>query len=169
MFSAMTEQTRNWRANHRPWLVAAAAIYLLLLVFLLIIPNNYRSHNVFVGGLTPQLWVDYVARGFNLIPFTSLAQQLGSISNGNDVARHVAYLFGNIVGFIPLGFLLPLLFAQQRKFGRFMLTALLMFAALELGQLLSMRGLFDIDDIMLYAIGAALGFAIFGKWINARY
>jgi glycopeptide antibiotics resistance protein len=167
MFSSMNDAA-DWRTERRFWWIAAAIIYLLLLVFLLIIPNNYRSHNVLMGGLTWELWSDYVARGFNLIPFSSLIQQFGSIASGDAAARHLIYLLGNSIGFIPLGFLLPLLFIRQRKVGKFMLTAFLMFAALELGQLLSMRGLFDIDDIILYGVGAALGFVLFRKWSQRR-
>jgi glycopeptide antibiotics resistance protein len=164
MFSAMTEQGNEWKTERRPWWIAASVVYLLLLVFLLIIPNNYRSHNVFVGGLTPQLWAEYVARGFSIIPFSSLSQQFGSIAAGDDALRHIVYLVGNIIGFIPLGFLLPILFKRQRRFGTFALSVLLGFIALEITQLMTMRGLFDIDDIILYALGAMIGFLLFRKW-----
>lgn len=137
--------------------------YVLAILFLLVIPNNYRSHNVLIGGLTWERWSAYVMGGFNLVPLRSLSEQVGSIFAGHNVARGIVYLVGNLVGFAPLGFFLPGLFARQRKFPAFLITSLLAIAALELVQVLTMRGSFDIDDIILNAAGACLGY-----WIMRR-
>jgi glycopeptide antibiotics resistance protein len=72
-------------------------------------------------------------------------------------------LIGNFVGFAPLGFFLPVLFIRQRGFATFIITVVLALICLELVQLLTMRGSFDIDDIILNAVGACLGFWMLRK------
>ncbi len=143
--------------------LALFILYILAILFLLVIPNNYRGHNVFIGGLTWERWWAYVLDGFNLVPLRSLSEQISSIFAGQDVARGIVYLAGNLVGFIPLGFFLPVLFVRQRKFLTFLITVLLAIVVLELLQVFTMRGSFDIDDVILNAAGACLGFWIMRK------
>lgn len=141
-------------------------LYVLAILFLLIIPNYYRGHNVLIGGLTWERWTAYVTGGFNLVPFRGIAEQMGSIIVGEDVARNLIYLVGNLAGFAPLGFFLPVLFARQRKFPTFLITVLLAIVGLELMQLMTMRGSYDIDDIILNTAGACLGFWIMHKSVG---
>ncbi|HWR21870.1 MAG TPA: VanZ family protein [Feifaniaceae bacterium] len=150
-------------ATTRLVVLALFILYILAILFLLIIPNNYRSHNVLVGGLTWERWSAYVMGGFNLVPLRSLSEQIGGIFAGRDAARGVVYLVGNLAGFAPLGFFLPALFARQRKFPAFLITVLLAIAVLELVQVFTMRGSFDIDDIILNTAGACFGFWIMRK------
>lgn len=146
------------RARH--FLFALFALYVLIMLLFLVVPNNYRMRSVFVGGLTRERWLDYVVRNFNLIPLRGIAEQIGNIINGQHLARNIIYLTGNIIGFIPLGIFLPTLFFQQRRFLPFLVTVLASIAVLALIQVLTMRGSFDIDDIILNATGACLGFGI---------
>ena len=138
-------------------LFALFVLYVLVVLFILVFPNNYRGHSVFVGGLTWERWLDYVLRSFNFVPLRGIAEQIGSIAGGQHVARNLIYLVGNIVGFIPLGFFLPALFRRQRSFIPFLLTVIISIVILELTQVLTMSGSFDIDDILLNAGGACLG------------
>ncbi len=138
-------------------------LYVLAVLFLLVIPNDYRGQNVLVGGLTWERWVAHVGHNWNLIPFRGIAEQVGFIFAGDDVARNAFYIAGNLVGFAPLGFFLPALFPQQRRFAAFVVTVALALVCLELAQLMTMRGAFDIDDVILNTAGACLGF-----WILTR-
>ncbi len=146
--------------------LALFILYVLAILFLLVIPNNYRGHNVLIGGLTCERWTAYVRGGFNLVPFRGIAEQMGSIIIGEGVARNLIYLAGNLAGFAPLGFFLPALFARQRKFQTFLITVLLAIVGLELVQLMTMRGSCDIDDIILNTAGACLGFWIMHKSVR---
>jgi hypothetical protein len=127
---------------------------------LLVIPNNYRGHNVLVGGLTWERRIQHIGRNWNLVPFRGIAEQIGSILDGEAVTRNFVYLAGNLIGFSPLGFFLPVLFPKQRKFKAFTITVVSALACLEFAQLITMRGSFDIDDIILNTSGACLGFWI---------
>jgi glycopeptide antibiotics resistance protein len=136
---------------------------LLAILFLLVVPNSYRGRNVLVGGLTWERWAAHIGRNWNLVPFRGIAEQIGFILAGKDAARNIVYLAGNLIGFSPLGYFLPALFAKQRKFAAFVFTVLAALACLELAQLVTMRGSFDIDDIILNAVGACIGFWLLRK------
>ncbi len=139
-------------------------LYIIAVLFLLVFPNSYRGHNVLVGGLTWERWLGYVTRAHNLVPFKGIAQQIGFINAGEDTARIIIYMAGNLGGFTPLGFFLPALFTHARKFIAYLVTALIGITVLELMQLMAMRGSFDIDDIILNTAGACIGF-----WITSFY
>ncbi|MBR6769791.1 MAG: VanZ family protein [Lachnospiraceae bacterium] len=72
-------------------------------------------------------------------------------------------LAGNIVVFIPLGFLLPYLQQRCKKFSVLMINALVFVLGIEVFQLFSAFGAFDVDDILLNCVGAGLGW-LFHMW-----
>ncbi|GAA3411638.1 VanZ family protein [Paenibacillus hodogayensis] len=63
---------------------------------------------------------------------------------------------GNFVAFIPFGMVIPLLYRCQ--FIRFITLFVLSITILEIVQMLSRLGSFDIDDIIINTLGAAVGF-----------
>lgn len=63
---------------------------------------------------------------------------------------------GNFVAFIPFGIVIPLLF--RCNFIRFITLFILSITILEILQMLSRLGSFDIDDIIINVLGAAVGF-----------
>lgn len=75
---------------------------------------------------------------------------LGMISFGN--------LVGNVVLFIPLGYFLPRLFQSMKNFFLCMFTALTFILGIEMFQLISNFGIFDVDDIFLNGCGVLIGY-----------
>ncbi|HHX11893.1 MAG TPA: VanZ family protein [Clostridiales bacterium] len=73
----------------------------------------------------------------------------------------VVNILGNVIAFAPFGFLLPILKESYRSF--FVITFLSMFFSLsiELIQLTTRVGIFDVDDILLNTLGGVLGYIIF--------
>lgn len=67
-------------------------------------------------------------------------------------------LVGNIVVFIPFGFLLPYVLGWGRNFFVMLLNAFLFVFGIEIFQLFSAFGAFDVDDILLNCFGAVLGY-----------
>lgn len=68
---------------------------------------------------------------------------------------------GNILGFIPLGFLFP--FVWHRRF-RALVTVLFCFfvsLSFEVIQLKTGIGVFDVDDLFLNTLGGAIGMIVF--------
>ncbi len=70
-------------------------------------------------------------------------------------------LAGNILVFMPFGFLLPIMSRRLRGFFRIVLSGLALSLVVEFIQLVTHTGCFDVDDLLLNTIGAALGFMIF--------
>lgn len=70
-------------------------------------------------------------------------------------------LAGNVVSFIPFGLFLPLLAHRCRKFGYVTMLSFDFSLMVELIQLISKVGSFDVDDLLLNTIGGALGYLCF--------
>lgn len=70
-------------------------------------------------------------------------------------------LAGNILGFVPFGFLLPVLHDRVRSFWLITSLGMLFSFVIETIQLLCKVGCFDVDDLMLNTIGAATGGLMF--------
>lgn len=85
----------------------------------------------------------------NLIPFAGF---------------HLRNYILNVIMFMPLGFILPLLWKRYRKFGNVLKTAFLYSFTIELSQIFSRR-MTDVDDLMMNVIGAAAGYGIYQLWI----
>lgn len=77
-------------------------------------------------------------------------------------------LAGNVVVFIPFGFLLPYIRENCRHFLILLLNAFLFVLGIEVFQLFSAFGAFDVDDILLNCFGAVLGWCCYIKWEAIR-
>lgn len=73
-------------------------------------------------------------------------------------------LAGNIVVFVPFGFLLPYVQKGAAKFPVLLLNAFLFVLGIEVFQLFSAFGAFDVDDILLNCFGASMGWVIYRVW-----
>jgi len=127
---------------------AAAGLYVVFL------PLPARS------GDSRPLWA-YV----NLVPARTVVEVVRDFPG-----LIVQQLVGNVVLFVPLGFLLPLLGARCRRFGATGTVALAVSVGIELVQLGLLRALgarrsVDVDDVILNVTGAGLGYLV---WRGAR-
>ena len=73
-------------------------------------------------------------------------------------------LVGNVVVFVPFGFLLPYIQEKSRKLPVLVLNAFLFVLGIEVFQLFSAFGAFDVDDILLNCFGAVLGWILYRFW-----
>ncbi len=69
-----------------------------------------------------------------------------------------ANLIGNILAFIPLSYMLPRVYKPAQKFLICMFLSFLVVLGIELFQLLTSFGVFDVDDIILNMSGAFIGY-----------
>lgn len=95
--------------------------------------------------------------GLNLIPLASMRQLL------TETAPGVAFenIVGNVVLFVPLGLMLPLLFAEVRTSWAVAWRAALVSTTIELVQWVTGARATDVDDIILNTAGALLGYAAY--------
>ena len=72
-----------------------------------------------------------------------------------------ANLVGNILVFVPFGFLLPKAYPGCGRWWRVLYCAVGIVMCIELFQLFSAFGAFDVDDILLNVSGSVIGYGIF--------
>lgn len=70
-------------------------------------------------------------------------------------------LFGNVLAFMPLGVLIPMAFPGMDHGWEILLHSFWLSLCIELFQLVSHFGAFDVDDIFLNTVGGLLGFGVF--------
>ena len=70
-------------------------------------------------------------------------------------------LLGNLLGFVPIGFLLPLLMPLFRKGIYVLLAGFFLSLGFEMTQLVLGLGIFDVDDLILNTVGCFLGYWLF--------
>ena len=81
-------------------------------------------------------------------------------------------LLGNVVGFMPFGFFLALLSWRERRMLMILLLSLELSLFIEVIQLFTGLGSFDVDDLMLNTLGGLLGYLCYkgvaGTWNRSR-
>ncbi len=106
---------------------------------------------------------------YNLVPFTEIRRYL---SYRNKIGGYYVLLnlLGNVVCFIPFGFVIPILTKKQTALRMFLLS-LSASVLVELLQLISMLGSCDVDDIILNTLGGLIGYFLFvvGRGIVRMY
>jgi len=101
----------------------------------------------------------------NLVPFRSTIRYLTEFDSYNiDIV--LMNTLGNVIIFIPFGFLLPLLFKQINNVKMASKIFIKFILLIESLQLLTFTGVFDIDDIMLNMLGALIGY---GSFVGIKY
>ncbi|UQZ34377.1 hypothetical protein C2I18_13130 [Paenibacillus sp. PK3_47] len=73
----------------------------------------------------------------------------------------------NMLMFMPLGFLIPLLGMRTRRFTRVLLTSLFVTIGIELFQMISRRGIFELDDILHNTIGSIAGYLMMNAILDS--
>ena len=96
---------------------------------------------------------------YNLIPFAEIRRYIHN-HNASRVKLLLRNIGGNVLAFIPFGFLLPLVDENERGFFRVVGIGFLFSLTVETIQLLLMVGTFDVDDIFLNILGVVLGHGI---------
>lgn len=93
--------------------------------------------------------------GINLTPFMTIDR----FTNFRNFGMSMVNLVGNIVMFIPLGYLIPLLWEKTRRFWKILLIGIFLSCFIECFQLFIDRTV-DVDDVLLNTIGVILGYLI---------
>ncbi len=75
--------------------------------------------------------------------------------------RNNAYVVENVLLFIPYGFLSPCVFRALRRVCRCGVFGFLTSLGIELLQLVTQRGYFQIDDILTNGLGTIIGYFLF--------
>ncbi|MFA9378153.1 MAG: VanZ family protein [Lachnotalea sp.] len=123
-------------------------IYLILLVYFLFFAES-MGRTKFNRGYS-----------YNIIPFKEIKRfiiyhkELGMMAVLTNIV-------GNIVCFVPFGYMLPILSTKIRKLLLVGLVSFELSIIIEVTQLLLKVGSFDVDDLLLNTLGGLIGFGIY--------
>lgn len=98
---------------------------------------------------------------FNLVPFHTIRLFWDALRLHTYRTAAVINLLGNVVMFIPLGFLLPRAFPRLDRLWKTLLIAAAIIIAVEITQLFTLLGTCDIDDLILNLLGAFIGYGFY--------
>lgn len=119
-------------------------VYLILLVYFMFFAESF-------GRTSPQEGYAYNLELFKEIKrFWTYRQQLGFSAVFLNLA-------GNVIGFVPCGFFLPIVSRRSRVFWKAVFLCFLLSLAIETAQLVFKVGSFDVDDLFLNTVGGMLG------------
>ena len=144
------------KKNNRSFWRFALLIYSTVMFFLLFARSSNRME-----GLN---YTQLLQQNINLTPLLTIRNYWHVLQNGTAPAlvRHCFInLAGNILLFIPFGILLPQCFQRLKNFFWFFLTCTAGICLVELGQLVTLVGSLDVDDLILNLSGAVLGFLLY--------
>ena len=137
----------NKKDNKRVLWVCFIA-YLLLLGYLVFISSGLGR-------------VEHEEYRYNLTLFQEIGRYYGvgrSTGNWNLFRFNV---IGNICVFIPFGMFLPKLFLRCRRFLSVAVLSLGLSLVIEVTQLVTRIGSFDVDDLLLNTVGGILGYIVY--------
>ena len=115
-------------------------IYMLLLLYFLFFSEKY--------GRVAEAEREF---RYNLVPFVEIRRfwvyrhQLGLLALMTNIC-------GNVIGFVPYGYILPVVARRMQ---------ICLSLTVETIQLITRVGCFDVDDLILNTLGAALGYLLF--------
>lgn len=121
-------------------------IYILLLSYFLFISERYGR--------------DLITEQYNLKLFKEIKRFI-NYREQIGLEGFIVNIFGNVIAFMPYGFLLPILNRTYRKFYVIVILSLLFSLVIETSQLLLKVGVFDVDDILMNSLGGILGYLVF--------
>lgn len=130
-------------------------LYLVVLVNVIILKDG---NSLIMAKHRTELSLAQKISYINFIPFKTIIPYLGGKPS---VFIAIENLLGNIFAFIPLGFLLPLLFKRCNKIKNTFLISVGISLFIEVIQLIFYLGACDIDDLILNILGSLLGFGIY--------
>jgi len=149
------------QGRHRAITIAAwiALVFCLLVLTRFILfkknPHYYKHYfaHEYKNYTVKQGW-----KHANLRPFVTIR-----LFSSPRVSSEYSYknIGGNIIGFIPLGILLPMGFPFLRRWWRLTLCVFCLSLYFETFQLLTGVGVFDVDDLILNTTGGLIGYIFY--------
>ena len=143
------------RSSQQPFMRFLFLVYCVVMLWLLF----GRSFG-WDDGLT---YRQILQNSINLKPFFTIRNYLQVViyrTNDSVFTHCLINLLGNVLLFVPAGYLLPKLWKKQRNSFLFLCSCLSMILLVELVQLFSLLGSFDIDDIILNISGMIIGYLL---------
>lgn len=146
------------------------SLYIIMLLNLTLF-DKYFGRSGEILYLSDKMTIQsYFETNFNIIPFETIDNYFLAIKNNNLLMENFLYnIAGNILAFMPFAFFLPRLFKKVDCFYKFFLLVSLFILLIEVLQMITMSGSFDIDDYILNILGASLFYGIINNTFLRKY
>jgi len=158
-------------SGFREFLLSLFAAYIAVLFVILFTPNSYIAQSGinltnenfdFVGNFRDRM--SSGAWGVNLVPFRTIRNYL----KYSGLWHTLTNILGNVIIFIPIGILLPMIYTRYRKLSNILKISLALTFFIEFIQFFIGRSV-DIDDLMLNVVGSVLGFVIWKYYLRYKF
>ena len=123
--------------------------YILILIYLLFFAEWYQ-HGPGIREI----------RRYNFTPFAEISRFI-THTDSLGMAAVLANLAGNMIGFVPVGFILPVMDRSFAGVIPSVLTGCFLSILVELTQFFTRLGICDVDDVILNTFGTLLGYFLF--------
>lgn len=156
------KQMKTRKGKTIVWLIFLVYLILLIKVILFKYPIDVIMTILKSGEVSP---LSFRLSNSNFIPMKTI---FNFIFNSESVIISMTNILGNIIAFVPLGFLLPIVFDIKNKFRIVFLSSFFVSLVFEIIQLLTAIGDFDVDDIILNVTGSICGYILYrvlNRWI----
>ena len=137
---------------------ARFGFFLYVITMLWLLFGQRMEPGVSIGGLSGEF-----ASNLNLTPFKTILWfvRLPEITDDPYLLTHAFInLVGNVVLFVPLGYMLPDNLPRVNRFWKMLLLVTAVMIAVEILQLFTGLGSCDIDDVILNLFGAVIGYIL---------
>lgn len=123
-------------------------VYIIILLRITVFRSDFGTHPLFLDG------------EILLVPFVNLVKYF----------KYSVFLFlylfvGNLIWFVPMGLLLPLLTGCGK---RVILYSFLLSLAIETGQFIFGTGVTEVEDLILNTLGGAIGYGTLQLILSIR-
>lgn len=127
--------------------------YITLLIYFLFFSDTFGRQ------------VAYNEYRYNLVPFAEIKRFYTKVRDTNYLMFFIN-IIGNVVLFVPFGFLFSLIYSkggqkQRKTLLVTLLVSILLCLLIELLQLVTKVGVFDVDDIIMNTTGTLIGYIVF--------
>ncbi len=136
------------------------AVYIVIMLGLLY-GKGITSHEFRLKLVNSLGYWETVQRYMNLTPFKTIRPFLEWYPDYNLREKILNQTVGNILIFVPFGVYLPYFSKKKRSCANFLFFSLFLIFCIEISQVLSLFGSFDVDDIILNLIGCLIGFVCY--------
>ena len=150
------------------WVRIFALLAAVVIGLLLVRRNRKWARPLAVAWLAGLVYAAFLSRRPYAAPRALFdpfhALKLFLKTDGLAFVKRLRYLEGaglNILLFVPFGYLLPLLWKRADRWWKVVLCGFVLSLGIELIQLVTHLGMFDLDDLMNNTLGAFLGWLCF--------
>ena len=153
----------KYRKDNKPMKISLwifFILYCILLITLTLFDPMWGRNGLEIPKWTIDNFMIYLENSCNIIPFRTIFNYISEFDSLYSTKQILLNLLGNVFAFVPMAFFLPLLFEKTKKIKKFTITMLIIIFGIEVFQLITTSGRFDIDDFILNLFGALFGYMV---------